>query len=419
MRSLRKSWPAVALFALVLGAEAAQGQGLPPVAPAPARHLIYANRYRVVDRAGGFDDLVTIGHYDFLDDRTVRVWYLQYDGKRDAQATVTRVRNPDILGARAEPGPIRIPKYTAVGQFRGSYVFDGKRLRIRIGTVLHDWEVRDAASGLLVLRGPYTNAEDGSHVIEGLTHVEGSGYGYFANQIAMPGRLTRENLLPVYDGEIDSLARRGEQLLGWQHSRTQFHFDQYRAYGPDVLAHVTMDQKLRPPMYVFSTVLLNYAPHSNLLLYHNGGHDFNRNAVFDDLGHTIQMFGVYEGGKVEKMVFIEYSYQTRGYPLLSVGRYYNPRPVHVAARPALPAPMPEEPGTLPPPRRYEEPPLYQPPTSRRPFEEAVPLPRRTEEAVPPPQPYSEALPRETDAGWVWRPREQRWQWAPARSYSPR
>jgi hypothetical protein len=35
------------------------------------------------------------------------------------------------------------------------------------------------------------------------------------------------------------------------------------------------------------------------------------------------MLGVMEGGKITKMVLAEYSWEADGYPIISVGRYYQ------------------------------------------------------------------------------------------------
>ena len=59
----------------------------------------------------------------------------------------------------------------------------------------------------------------------------------------------------------------------------------------------------------------------------------------------MQLYGIYDGRKISKFVFVESSFQTAGYPILTVGRYYAPT---VAASAPPPLPIRTEDGLIPP-----------------------------------------------------------------------
>jgi hypothetical protein len=325
------AWPALLAALLAFPAPA---PGPPPAAaqdvgPGGRRHLIFAATYHTADRDGGENDYLVLGHYDFLDGRNAVINYWSYDGNLNTQAIAATVRNPRLQSGRAllRPGPIHLPGYAGSGfkQFRATWTTDRHMLRVRVGDVIHDWVLRDPAEGLYVVAGPYVSALDASHTLGGLTFSNGHGYAYLAEQVKLARRLTPRDLLPDYDGELYTRHDEDGKGFRWALQDEGLHVKQYRAFrGGDVLARSEMSTGLSPPLLWQSTLLLNYAPYSKLLLYLNGSHDFNRNGVFDEVGHTLQLFGIFAGGKVRHMVFVEYSHQDNGRPILGVGRYCAP-----------------------------------------------------------------------------------------------
>src|SRR3954468_11872678 len=182
-----------------------QSRGVGP--PNGFKHLVFANTYHTTDAAGAQNDYVSLGHYDFLDEQTVHYTYFLYDARKDLKPTAARVRHPIVLPANAGavPGPIHLPTYVAEQQFRGTWAMNGRTLRIRIGSVLHEWQVREGDNGFFIMRAPYTNVQDGSNVIDGLAYSGNFGYGYGSDRTVLPQRVSPRDLLPDYDGEIYSL----------------------------------------------------------------------------------------------------------------------------------------------------------------------------------------------------------------------
>jgi hypothetical protein len=309
------------------------------------KHLIFAQTYRVTDRDGRPDELVLLGHYDFVNEREVMLNFWSFDGRKNTRPGTTDVQHPRMMSEpgkeNAMPGMIHVPGYTGFEQVKGTWTNDGREVRIRIGDALHRWTLQDREDRSYVLAGSFVNARDGTNTIDGLGYSNGCGYAYLADEVRLQKRITRDDLFPVYKGEFYTRKEEGQYLLRWTNEATSLSVRAFKTIGDgggDVLGFVRMDTKMNPPMATHSTLLLNEFPYSSQLLALNHGHDFNRNGVFDELGHTVEMFGVVEKGKVQRMVFIEYSFQNSGRPLLGVGRYFVPKEAPVADKDAGAAP---------------------------------------------------------------------------------
>jgi hypothetical protein len=300
------------------------------------KYLLFSQTYRAADRYGRWNDVVLLGYYEFLDDQNLTMNYWTFDGNKNVKPGTTAVRHPRMLvlpgQERAVPGAFHIPTYAAFDRFKGTWASDGKQLRIRVGQAIHKWDLQDGDEHLYKVAGSYANAADDTNTIAGITYSNGYGYGYLSQEATRKERITRDELSPTYKGEL--YVRKDEETVAWRWGvqSTGLTLRAFQSFGNgDLLGYVKVDQKMNPPMATHTTLLLNYSPFSKQLIYVNGGHDFNRNGVFDEVGHTTEILGVYENGRMPKMVFIEYSYQTNGRPLMGVGRYYTASKVDVAA----------------------------------------------------------------------------------------
>ena len=292
------------------------------------KHLVFALAYRAADSTGDPGHFVVLGHYDFHEDESARLSYFFYDARKNLRPNSTNHRHLRLAtGGAATPGPVQIPTYALAEQVRGTWSLDRGPglLRVRVGGLIHEWTLRDPAENLFVPRGPYVSAENQGHTAGGWTYADARGYGYLADYLNLPRKLTRDDLLPDYKGEIQTLLPQRGREAPWAQKASDLHVGRYLPSADgDVLGYMVGSRWVSTPTLVFSTLLLNYAPYSRLLLYLNGGHDFNHNGVFDEPGHTTQLFGIYDGSKVAHLVYVEYSYQDAGQPLLSVGHYYPP-----------------------------------------------------------------------------------------------
>jgi hypothetical protein len=316
-------------LSVVLAALPADAQTPSGDLPYGHRYLVFSTAYRATDAAGNSGNFIVLGQYDFLNDHSARLSYSFYDARKNLRGSNTTHRHPRLIPATAaSPGPIQIPSHALAEQVRGVWAVDRGQgiVRIYFGKLVHEWSLRDQASSLFVPRGNYINADNGSHTVNGWTYSDTRGYAYLTDQVDLPRKLTRDDLWPDYKGEIQTMAPNRGQQVPWSQRASDLHVGRYvPSADGDVLGYKVASRWVNTPTLVFSTILLNHAPSSKLILYINGGHDFNHNGVFDEPGHTIHLFGVYDGAKVSQLVYAEHSYQEAGAPILSVGHYYVAR----------------------------------------------------------------------------------------------
>jgi hypothetical protein len=313
--------------ALFAGTSPAGAEPKPAELPNGHKYLIFAITYRAADATGTASDFAVLGHYEFLEDHSAKLYYFFYDTRKNLKPSNTTERHLRLTNSTALPGPVQIPTYALAEQARGTWTFDKGLLRLHVANVFHDWELNKAADNLFVPRGPYVNADNGTHTVNGWTYGDTRGYAYLSDYLTLPRKITRADLLPDYDGEIQTLVTPRGQAPQWQRKPSGLHVQRYQASADgNVLGYMTQSRWVSTPTLVFSSLLLNYAPHSKLILYSNGGHDFNHNGVFDEYGHAMQMFGIYDGHKISRIVYVEYTYQDAGRPIVSVGHYYPQAP---------------------------------------------------------------------------------------------
>jgi hypothetical protein len=286
------------------------------------RHFIFANTYHTTDARGKEDDYLVLGHYDFLDSQNLVVSYFQYDGNQDTRPIATAVRHPRLTTSSAQPGPVYLPGYVAFQRFRATWAANDRLLRVRIGRVIHEWALEDRSAGAYVMSAPYEDAETRSPMIGGQTYSNCVGFGYLSDRVQLRRTLSRQDLMPYYNGDAYSRQENGPGYR-WVRHKEDMNVGLHRPFGAgDVLSYAFTDSSQKPPMQVQYTLLLNAVPYTHLLLYYNGSHDFNRNGVFDELGHTMQLLGAMRDGKITRMVFAEYSYQDNRRPIMEVGRFF-------------------------------------------------------------------------------------------------
>ena len=71
----------------------------------------------------------------------------------------------------------------------------------------------------------------------------------------------------------------------WIAKPNDFHQQRYTAFaGGDILSYAVISNRTNPPSTAFSNFLFNHSTYSKLLVYTDGGHDFNRNGVYERAG---------------------------------------------------------------------------------------------------------------------------------------
>lgn len=267
----------------------------------PARTLVFSAKY-----AAGGDWFARLGHYDLSNDGTGKLTYWIYQSSKDYRSFNARGRK---YPGPASPPPwnIQIPRYVQeVPGIARSWVEHDGVLTVKVGTAQHTWQTSDTGGYALAGMGSFTSANGYAHETESLRPV---------------AKLTKEHFLPSYAGEYWTKFLHPGGAYQWELQRPSLnpYLFSYDAKN-DALYYRSTDQG----MMTETALALNYAPASPLFVYQSGGHDFNRNNVLDEYGHAFQWLGAFQGGQVVAWVFVEYSFQSAGTPILSAGHYYQP-----------------------------------------------------------------------------------------------
>jgi hypothetical protein len=151
----------------------------------------------------------------------------------------------------------------------------------------------------------------------------------FASDSERKGNLTKADLAYYYKGEIYHKTALTRVEGDWSYAPSSFDFRTYEETGDGnvLIRSLPGDprvvKKYGKPMWVGSTIVLARGTDSLSPLIQEYGHDFNMDGCFDEAGHNKFMLPI---GKrsVDALIYVEYTPdKPRGFPMLSVGRYYR------------------------------------------------------------------------------------------------
>lgn len=145
------------------------------------------------------------------------------------------------------------------------------------------------------------------------------------------GDLDRSQLAPRYRGEIHLKTAEMGALQPWRHRSSTMNFRLFDAAADGPLLHLSQPgtaavvQKYGKQMWVHHTVVLARSDDPVAPVLHEYGHDFDMDGCFNEQGHNKFMLPVADpAGQVSAFVYVEYTSDLRrGFPMLSVGRYYR------------------------------------------------------------------------------------------------
>ena len=176
-------------------------------------------------------------------------------------------------------------------------------------------------------------AQDGYTLAE-ITHKNGgpleqvAGFG-FSSQKEWQGNPTKADLAYYYKGEIFHKTAFTKVEGPWSYAPSTFDFRPYQEnpHG-DLLVRSTpgdaaIVKKYGRPMWVQSSIVLERGTAAVAPLSQEYGHDFNMDGCFNESGHNKLMLPIGKDS-VTALVYVEYTPDLeRGFPMLSVGRYYR------------------------------------------------------------------------------------------------
>jgi len=178
-----------------------------------------------------------------------------------------------------------------------------------------------------------SKAKDG-YTLAAITHVHGQplqqavGFG-FSSQQEFRRNPSKSDLAFYYQGEIFHKTAFTKVDGPWTYAPSTFDFRPYqeKQNGEVLVRSLAGDaaivKKYGKPMWVQSSIVLTreLAPISPLVQEY--GHDFNMDGCFNESGHNKLMIPI-GMDSVTALIYVEYTPdRERGFPMMSVGRYYR------------------------------------------------------------------------------------------------
>ncbi|PIV09095.1 hypothetical protein COS31_02000 [Candidatus Roizmanbacteria bacterium CG02_land_8_20_14_3_00_36_15] len=287
------------------------------------KKMVFAEKYRSTI-GSATNEFVSLGYYEFLANGVAKIHSTIFDGKSDVPPTKSAKKHGAMDAPYAPNATCVAPINTSINKptaksnndFVCSWEVIDNILKVRIGTVTHEWRLVDQTSFSYRINKDLIGS--GTNV-----YSETDGFGYLTDSVSSE-KIFQSNLLDYYRSELMQNVEPNDNP--WTYFQTSLSSTVFKpTTDPNVVSYshaapFTGHKK----MWGETSILFNDAPSSNLMIFINGGHDYNENGCLDETGHSQQMLGVKEGDKITKMVGIEYSWETDGYPILSILRYYKP-----------------------------------------------------------------------------------------------
>ena len=284
--------------------------------------LVYAKGYRThtpstdgsADRREYF---VEIGYHHFDADGSASTQIFRFVASSNLHPNATPYRHFAACGTDCEQGFFYIPRYSDSVQPDGTWSTEDcniDNIDIHTDDTARSWRAEDdTAYGLEAMA-----ASGGTP-----THDNVVGFAYLTD-------IDPEEGLPVDSSSLlaaryfsELYQNNGTVDSDWTYYDTVA-FDYYllpASPDPDLIGAASRCDD--PASQTYSDLLFNYAPVSPRVIYANYGHEFTGDDCFNETNHTTMLWAVPdEAGTLSKMVLVEYSYESDGYPIFSVGRLH-------------------------------------------------------------------------------------------------
>lgn len=151
----------------------------------------------------------------------------------------------------------------------------------------------------------------------------------FVSDKEMKGDIRKADLASYFKGEIFHKTALDGLDRPWTYAPSSFDFRKYdeAENGHLLLRSLPGDarvvKKYGKPMWVQSSIVLQRGPEKIAPLIEEYGHDFTMDGCFNEFGHNKMLLPV-GTGNVSALIYVEYTPdKQRGFPMISVGRYYR------------------------------------------------------------------------------------------------
>lgn len=268
------------------------------------------------------DNYVLIGELHFSA-RDATANYAEYEADADRKPSKAEPFLQDLQAPYGVHGctnkVIDIPTPASHHSDKVEWSRNGDKVQIATGTLNYEWQA-DPARGA------------GAYKLTGLTDKNGKdlplavGYAYATKKRPDLAPLRREKLLPYYNGEMYHKDNYAYAPTPWKALPTGLKISIFTSrYDGNVLSYSSPGTVVNKGAWVGNTILLNYDKANPMVIYQDLGHDFDKNGCYDEYGHAKVMLAAPNGDEpvISRILFIEQSYTFKGFPMLSVGRYYR------------------------------------------------------------------------------------------------
>ncbi|MGE0527184.1 MAG: hypothetical protein AB7P49_09000 [Bdellovibrionales bacterium] len=260
-----------------------------------------------------------IGYFDFKTKPGKVIYnYFNYTPSNNSAGFTNGTRHLYLVAGVCTPGQFRFPQYNKFSSIEGSIVSasDGNFI-VKFGTVTHKWQVSDSVNGvysLVRLSGGGVSQFVGVGVFSdqirtqetSITQFKSSFNGYIIQNNGNAGSLSDPTAFPylvLQTGFTPSIFRGSGGIYGYLYPLN----DGHSIWGQ-------------------SSLVVGAGTFKTMVWAH-GGHIYDQTDCYSEAnskgGHKTVMFGAWNNLKgVNKFVTFQYSYQSSGVPIISIGVLY-------------------------------------------------------------------------------------------------
>jgi hypothetical protein len=266
---------------------------------------------------------VMLGSYTLAPDGSLAMKAQRFSSNSSHEPAETTFSHPTMqapYGGGCMVGKIHVATPSDELEVEGTWTEREGQIDIELQGAKHTWLASTTEAPLWTME-EILGVDSGTPEVGSVVYGEVRGYGYLSPSLAPASRLSQEDLWPAgYHGEMWQVD--GDIGSPWMMYGSGLGMLEFTLQGEaGVLArnwHCPYDG--HPDVWCMTTLLLNIGP-PGYDAYTNGGHDFNEDGCYNELGHAISMLGVPDDtGMVRYFLLVEHSWETDGTPILSVGR---------------------------------------------------------------------------------------------------
>ncbi|MGE0529270.1 MAG: hypothetical protein AB7G93_12240 [Bdellovibrionales bacterium] len=263
-----------------------------------------------------------VGYFDFTSSPGNVIYnYFHYRLADNSSGITDGTLHPYLGSNSCSPGLFRYPTYSSFYSSTGTLTSaSSSSFSVSFGSVIHTWTLIDSVNGIYDL-----TAMSGGGVVRFL------GRGIFSDQIRTTN-ISLSQLKNYYSGYVIQNEATGNVLSSWSAFP---YITYYTSLSPSVY-RTAGNSNVYGYLYAIndghsiweqSSLVLNAGSYKSMFWAH-GGHIYQQTDCFSETdaigGHKYVYFGAWNNatGNIDKIVYLEYSYEADGVPIVSIGALY-------------------------------------------------------------------------------------------------